>query len=102
MFLFPAGRYVYTGSALNGLERRVARHYRRQKPLHWHIDCLLRHARIESVRRVPTQQRLECALNRELLAQPGVRVIAEGFGASDCSCRTHLLYLGADEGDDGT
>ncbi len=46
VFLFPAGRYVYTGSALSGLNRRLARHQRQEKRLHWHIDYLLRHARI--------------------------------------------------------
>ena len=38
---FPAGLYVYTGSAKRNLDARVARHIRRDKPLHWHIDYLL-------------------------------------------------------------
>lgn len=97
VFLFPAGRYVYTGSALSGLNRRLARHQRQEKRLHWHIDYLLRHARIERIVALPTQERRECALNRELLAQPGARVIAGGFGSSDCRCPAHLVYLGDDE-----
>ena len=40
-FEFPAGRYVYTGSARRGLEARVRRHLSRAKRLHWHIDYLL-------------------------------------------------------------
>ena len=47
VFLFPAGQYIYTGSALNGLGRRLARHKRRHKTLHWHIDYFLRYAAIE-------------------------------------------------------
>ena len=39
-FYFPAGHYIYLGSALNGLESRVRRHLRRDKKLHWHIDFL--------------------------------------------------------------
>lgn len=93
-FLFPAGLYVYTGSALNGLEGRLARHRRQNKKLHWHIDYLLRHARITSIRVFPTPRKVECALNRELLKQPGAQVIAKGFGSSDCRCASHLVFLG--------
>jgi len=38
---FPAGWYVYTGSARNGLAQRVGRHLRHNKRKHWHIDYLL-------------------------------------------------------------
>jgi len=93
-FVFPAGRYVYTGSALNGLEPRLARHQRQRKPWHWHIDYLLRHARITCIRMFHTRRRVECLLNREVLKQPGVQVIAYGFGSSDCRCPAHLVYLG--------
>jgi Uri superfamily endonuclease len=40
-FDFPAGQYLYTGSARRNLEARIARHLRRDKPLRWHIDYLL-------------------------------------------------------------
>jgi sugar fermentation stimulation protein A len=93
-FWFPAGRYVYTGSALNGLEHRIARHRRKVKRLHWHIDYLLRHARIEHVTIFPTRKRIECDMNRALLSREGVRIIAPRFGASDCRCPAHLVYLG--------
>ena len=92
-FDFPAGRYVYTGSARRGLEARIARHLApaAAKRLRWHIDWLLAHpaARIVRVRR----SRLpECALNR----RAGGAVVAPGFGASDCraGCGSHLRYLG--------
>lgn len=93
-FLFPAGRYVYTGSALNGLEHRLARHQRQHKPWHWHIDYLLPHARITRIRVRRTRRRVECLLNREVLKQPGAQVLANGFGTSDCRCPAHLVYLG--------
>lgn len=88
---FPAGRYVYTGSAKRALEARIARHLRQRKTRHWHIDHLLAAAgvRVVEVRRCA---RPECALNR---AQAG-QVLAPGFGASDCraGCGAHLKYLG--------
>lgn len=96
-FLFPAGKYVYTGSALNGLEKRIKRHLNRHKKLHWHIDYLLQYARIESVSVVETDERVECELNREVLGSPNARVIVKRFGSSDCRCLTHLVYLGGDK-----
>jgi len=90
-FDFPAGRYVYSGSAKRGLEARIARHLRRRKPLRWHIDHLLTAPGVE-VAGVVRSRRHECALNR---AVPG-RIPALGFGASDCraGCGAHLKYLG--------
>jgi len=93
-FRFPVGKYIYTGSALGGLRRRLARHLRQEKRLRWHIDYLLQHATVEDVRLYPAGGLSECALNRRLLALPHVRVIARGFGSSDCTCPTHLVYLG--------
>ena len=40
--LLAPGRYLYCGSAKGpgGLKARLARHMRRGKPIHWHIDRL--------------------------------------------------------------
>jgi Uri superfamily endonuclease len=92
-FDFPAGAYVYTGSALGGLQRRIERHRRQAKRLHWHIDYLLIHAAIERVLTFPTREPLECDLNRRTVAETGARVVVRGFGSSDCRCESHLLYL---------
>jgi len=91
-FDFPAGDYVYTGSAKRNFEARIARHMRRDKVLRWHIDYLLdaMEARVTSVVR---GVRDECEMNQ---THPGV-VLVPGFGASDCrkGCSSHLKYLGA-------
>jgi hypothetical protein len=42
--LFREGYYVYVGSAVRHLAARMARHRRRRKTLHWHIDWLREHA----------------------------------------------------------
>jgi hypothetical protein len=39
--VFPAGTYVYTGSAMKGLGARLRRHCAKTKKIHWHIDYLL-------------------------------------------------------------
>ncbi len=92
-FQFPAGRYVYTGSARRNIEARIARHLRQQKALHWHIDWLLAApgVRIAAVKRLVES---ECTLNQAL----GGRIVVPDFGASDCrkGCGSHLRYLGED------
>lgn len=92
-FRFPAGYYVYTGSALNGLEARVARHRRKEKRLYWHIDYLLQYAKIIDVAFYITTARLECEYNRRIMNLPDARIIAPRFGASDCKCAAHLVYF---------
>lgn len=92
---FPAGWYVYTGSARGGLAARVARHLRRRKRRRWHIDYLLAHARVAAVLCRAGDGRGECAHSRAALALPGARVVVAGFGASDCRCPAHLVLLRA-------
>jgi Uri superfamily endonuclease len=92
-FNFPAGWYVYTGSAMGGLAARLARHRSRRKRLRWHIDYLLQVAEIASVVIVPTRRKIECIRNRRLLALTEARIIVPRFGSSDCRCPSHLLYF---------
>lgn len=91
-FSFPEGYYVYTGSARRGLESRIARHFRRRKKMRWHIDHLLRYGQITSVRRYGNN-RSECELSWKVEGLPSSRIIAPGFGSSDCNCSTHLFYF---------
>ncbi|MGQ9582149.1 MAG: GIY-YIG nuclease family protein [Thermoplasmatota archaeon] len=87
------GRYIYVGSALGGLEGRVARHFKRAKRRRWHIDHLLRLGEPVGATLFPSDRREECALAKAVSLIPGVRVV-EGFGSSDCSCPGHLFFLG--------
>ena len=91
-FLFPMGHYVYTGSAKRGLESRVARHLERKKKMRWHVDYLLRYARVVEVKRY-SRAVSECELNRRVEELPGSTVVAPRFGSSDCGCSTHLFYF---------
>lgn len=90
-FDFPAGRYVYTGSARRNFRARVERHLRRAKTLRWHIDYLLDAPGVTVVAVLPANAP-ECDLNQAT----GGHVVAPGFGASDCrrGCGSHLKYLG--------
>jgi len=95
----PRGWYVYAGSAMRGIVARIARHRRAAKKLHWHIDYLLVSpaARLVECRGYPSATKLECPLNRAVMALEGARTAAPGFGSSDCSqgCDAHLTYFAA-------
>jgi Uri superfamily endonuclease len=90
-FRFPAGWYVYTGSAKRGVDARVARHLKRDKPLHWHIDWLLATPGA-NVRALRVLEAAECAANARLAGE----IVAPGFGSSDCraGCGSHLKRVG--------
>lgn len=95
MFSFDAGWYAYAGSALGpgGLRARLARHARADKRLHWHIDYLLQHAVLETVWHAAYPERLECAWAAAIRNLPGAQTPVPGFGASDCRCTSHLVFL---------
>lgn len=92
---FSKGFYVYTGSALKGLKTRISRHMKKHKKLFWHIDYFLasKHAKISKVIAIKTNKRLECKLNEIVSSLPNAKVVVKGFGCSDCSCKSHLVYF---------
>lgn len=103
---FPPGYYVYTGSALGGLAKRLKRHLRPKKRFHWHIDYLLVAAEIKEIQILFTEEsiepqnsskeRCECFWARQVLSKPNATVVALRFGASDCRCASHLAFFGVD------
>jgi sugar fermentation stimulation protein A len=97
-FDFPQGYYAYVGSAQRGIEQRVSRHMRREKPLRWHVDYLLARAEVVSRLLIPFGGKdMECVVAKTLIDVEGARIVARGFGSSDCRCESHLVYLGASE-----
>ena len=92
---FEAGLYVYVGSALSGIEQRVRRHKSGTKKKKWHIDYLLEKANVISVIAIPSDEKsVECAMASLLTRCEGATLPVKGFGSSDCSCVSHLIYLG--------
>jgi len=92
-FTLPQGRFAYCGSANGpgGIAARVARHFRRDKKPHWHVDQLTIAARHITARAFPAGS--ECALVAKLLAA-GATTPLPGFGSSDCRrCAAHLLAI---------
>lgn len=90
-FDFPAGQYVYTGSARRNLVARIRRHLSNKKAIRWHIDYLLdvKDARVSELY---FSDQPECQVNQQCAGE----VLIPGFGATDCrlKCGSHLKYLG--------
>lgn len=88
---FPAGDYAYVGSAFGaGGFGRAERHRRKLggegDTVHWHVDALTTHTETSFVAALLVPERaVECAVARELPPGP-----YDGFGSSDCDCRSHL------------
>lgn len=84
-----AGRYLYCGSANGpgGLRSRLARHMRRGKPVHWHIDQLTERSAVTGAWIVRNGKECDLVAMLARLETP-----IPGFGSSDCThCRSHLL-----------
>ena len=86
---FPAGWYGYAGSAMGGLAGRLRHHCGISSRPHWHIDRLRHHVTLTGIVCGITDSRIECEISHNLsrILDP-----VEGFGASDCGCRSHLFY----------
>jgi sugar fermentation stimulation protein A len=94
---FAGGWYVYAGSALKNLSRRLSRHLRKtRKQKHWHLDYLTPHAKTIAGLPVRSYRSLECDLAAALKNIGGTAI--PGFGSSDCrkKCESHLFYFSAD------
>ncbi|MFP3908223.1 MAG: GIY-YIG nuclease family protein [Archaeoglobaceae archaeon] len=91
---FNPGYYIYTGSAMNNLEKRIKRHFMKEKKLWWHIDYLTISAEPLYALGIP-DKKLECSLAGGLSA---VFSQIKGFGCSDCKCNSHLFYCLEDPG----
>lgn len=97
VFVFPAGDYLYLGSAhgSGGLRSRVERHFVRTKKNHWHIDYLRQNALVIGSFFVVTPQKMECLWSQSLVRKPGGLILFAGFGSQDCNkgCKAHLVYF---------
>jgi len=90
-FSLEAGFYAYVGSAQNCLERRLIRHFRKTgKRRFWHIDHLLAMDCVSVIKAFykEAEKAEECRTAHSLSA---LGFPVEGFGCSDCKCRSHLF-----------
>lgn len=107
LFSFPAGDYLYLGSAHGpgGIRARLGRHLARCSKPHWHIDYFRAVSEVRGYLTLvetvspahtgsPVQTLpMECLWTQALLHLPGACVPVPGFGAGDChsACPAHLV-----------
>ena len=86
---FKKGFYVYVGSSMNNLEKRITRHLSKDKKIHWHIDYLLEKTEILEVSIKENTIKEECKI-ANMFKEKLEKI--PGFGCSDCNCQSHLFY----------
>jgi len=89
---FKKGIYVYVGSAQNSIEKRVSRHFSKNKKIRWHIDYLLVDQNVDLKKAFykKTEKDQEC--KTAIFLSDREKPI-EKFGCSDCRCCSHLFRL---------
>lgn len=90
---FKPGTYVYVGSAMNSVEKRLERHFSEVENLHWHIDYLTAETDPFDYFILPEGSEYEEWLAEKLLkyCEP-----VESFGSSDSSQESHLFKVPED------
>ena len=85
-----SGLYLYVGSAKKGLEKRLARHVKKQKNRFWHVDYIT--ARKDTtVRAIYLAPLGEC---ETLVAISALGTLfGRKLGSSDCACPSHFVKL---------
>ena len=91
IMFFKEGYYMYVGSAKANLRKRIERHTRKRKKMHWHLDYFRGHCEIVATIPVRTASDLECELAQTLKAVTDWSI--PGFGCSDCQCESHLFGM---------
>jgi len=91
---FKEGYYAYVGSAMNNLEKRVERHFSKNKRIRWHIDYLIADPSF-----IPMTAIYRETENKEEEHRLASLINGKGrpipfFGSSDCNCPSHLFFMG--------
>ncbi|WP_457567999.1 GIY-YIG nuclease family protein [Desulfurobacterium sp.] len=96
-FFIPENVYAYVGSAFGagGLNRRLLRHFKREKKRHWHLDYL-------STSRFFVPLAVYCFIGKRIECKLAKRFadsfpFIKRFGCSDCSCSSHLFIVNSVE-----
>lgn len=90
---FSSGLYVYVGSAMNNVEKRINRHFSETRKKHWHIDYFSARAQPFDSLVFDEDSSYECVL-ADIFSCYGEPV--DGFGCSDCDCNAHLFRLNSE------
>ena len=91
---YRKGYYIYVGSAMKNLTKRIERHKRLRKNMHWHIDYLRQQAHFHAALPLRTSRRIECELAASLNEISQWHITS--FGSTDCHCPSHLFGMTED------
>lgn len=87
---FQPGTYVYVGSAMNSVEKRLQRHFSEAETLHWHIDYLNSETKTFDYFILPETSEYEEWFAEKIgkYCEP-----VQDFGSSDSSRESHLFRI---------
>jgi sugar fermentation stimulation protein A len=95
-YRFNAGFYYYVGSSQRSIQKRVLRHLRKRKNIHWHIDYLtsLNNIYIDRIFILPKMgKQIESKLAVQMENYFNLDTSIIGFGNTDDKLsKTHLFY----------
>jgi Uri superfamily endonuclease len=94
-FNVQPGFYVYVGSAFGpgGLKARIAHHTKIARHPHWHIDYLRPICHLKKIWYAYESKKHEHRWAGALSRFERATIPLAGFGASDCSCPSHLFWF---------
>ncbi len=89
------GFYIYVGSAFGpgGLKARIAHHCEKPARLHWHLDYLASLLKLTEIWYTYDPIHREHQWAKTIASTRGASVPLDGFGSSDCRCKSHLFYF---------
>ena len=101
--MLEPGWYAYVGSAFGpgGVAARCRHHRRIARRPHWHIDYLRAACELREIWFSHGPRRREHDWAGLLQDSRGARQPADGFGATDCGCGSHLFRFSARPSFDG-
>ena len=90
-----AGHWIYIGSAFGpgGLKSRLGHHLKPSAHPHWHLDYVKHALEPVEIWFTTAIDKREHIWAKDLSHLRGAGCPIDGFGASDCACRAHLIHL---------
>jgi Uri superfamily endonuclease len=89
------GHWIYIGSAFGagGLKSRLRHHLKPSPRPHWHLDYIKHGLKPVEIWLTTDGVKQEHAWATVMSGLKGATCPIAGFGASDCTCRSHLIHL---------
>ncbi|MFH7903100.1 MAG: GIY-YIG nuclease family protein [Candidatus Aenigmatarchaeota archaeon] len=89
---FKKGYYVYIGSSMNNLEKRILRHLKKDKKIKWHIDYLTTNDSF-IIRKIFIKESNKKEEEKISKIFEKYFIFIKNFGNSDCKDNSHLFLI---------